>query len=77
MAPPYVMTVDYLPIGGSEWVNCPPVLLEGDTEKDALKEAIAKADSLYPEHATDVLVRFYGGDLDDGRPFEIRRPRSD
>jgi hypothetical protein len=41
-----------------------------DTEKDALNEAIAKADSLYPEHATDVLIRFYGGDLDDGRPFD-------
>jgi hypothetical protein len=50
---------------GTLEAHCPPVLLEGDTEKDALKEAIAKA---------DLLFRFYGDDLDDGRPFEIRRP---
>lgn len=74
---PYVMFVGYLPIGASERANDPPVLLEGATEKDASNEAIARANSLYPEHATDVLIRVYGGALDDGRPFEIRRPRSD
>jgi hypothetical protein len=74
---PYVMFVEYLPIGASDRHCDGPVRLEGATEKDASNEAIAKADSLYPEHATDVLIRVYGGTLDDGRPFEIRRPRSD
>jgi hypothetical protein len=74
---PYVMFVDFMPIGGSVRQRSGPVLLKGDTEKDAADEAIAKADSLYPEHATDVLIQVVGGQLDDGRPFEIRRPRSD
>ena len=75
---PYGMFVEYLRIGASERRHDPFVLLEGTTEKEASNEASAKADSLYPEHATEVFILIVGGPLDDGRPIgEIRRPRSD
>jgi hypothetical protein len=72
----FSMFVEYHSLGSSETKKDAPVLLEGTTEKDASAEAIAKADSLYPEHADYVLIRVIGS-FAPGRPTaEIRPPTS-
>ena len=73
---PYSMFVEYTPVGSHSTIKEPPVPLTARTEEDASKEAIAKANSLYPSIASYVLIRVVGSD-GSGRPIaEIRRPIS-
>jgi hypothetical protein len=73
---PFSMFVSYKAIGSHEMTKSGPILLKGNTERDASAEAIAKADSLFPSAASEVLIRVVGSD-GSGRPIaEIRRPIS-
>ena len=72
---PYVMFVEHQDLKG-EWHKSGPLLLDAKTEKAASEAAIAKANSLYPAKAFNVLIRILSGDSN-GRPVaEIRRPLS-
>lgn len=72
---PYVMFVEHQDLRG-EWHKSGPVLLDAKTEKDASETAIARANALYPDNASNVLIRVLSGDSN-GRPIaEIRRPLS-
>ncbi len=72
---PYVMFVEHQDLKG-EWHKSGPLLLDAKTEKEASEAAIAKANSLYPAKASNVLIRVLSGDSN-GRPVvEIRRPLS-
>jgi hypothetical protein len=72
---PYVMFVEHQDLRG-EWHKSGPVLLDAKTEKGASEAAIARANELYPDNASNVLIRVLSGDSN-GRPIaEIRRPRS-
>jgi hypothetical protein len=73
---PYAMFVEYMAIGSQTSTMEAPVALASKTEAEASKEAIARADALYPSKASDVLIRVVGSD-GSGRPIaEIRRPIS-
>jgi hypothetical protein len=73
---PYSMFVEYQANGSIKEIKEGPVLLKGKTEREASEDAIAKADWLYPMHASYVLIRVIGSD-GSGRPIaEIRRPIS-
>ena len=72
---PFSMFVEYIPIGSSTAIHDPPVALNAKTEDEASKQAIGKADALYPSMASSVTIRVVG---DDNRhPIaKIRRPIS-
>ena len=72
---PYVMFVEHQDLKG-KWHKSGPLLLDAKTEKEASEAAIAKANSLYPAKAFNVLISVLSGDSN-GRPVaEIRRPLS-
>jgi hypothetical protein len=69
------MFVSYKAIGSQEMTNSDPILLKGETEWAASAEASAKADSLFPSSASEVVIRVVGGHS--GQTIaEIRRPIS-
>lgn len=73
--PPFIAFAGYLDNGG-DWHQSGALLLDSKTEKEASAAAIAKADSLFPVLASNVLIRVYSDDCN-GHPIaELRRPLS-
>jgi DNA polymerase IIIc chi subunit len=69
------MFIEHQDLAG-EWHKSGPVLIDVKSEKDASAAAIVKANELFPDKASNVLIRVISGDSN-GRPIaEIRRPIS-
>jgi hypothetical protein len=72
----FSLFVSYLqnPLSGT-WSKMAPVPFDATSEQEAARTATALADVLYPEFASELLIRVVA-EYDPGRPIaEIRRPK--